>query len=291
MKTRFVFKGKSLTRFNGHFKSDEDCYEYISNIKWNSNTFVCKRCGNTHYCKGHLPFSRRCTRCKHDESPTAGTMFDKIKFPILTAFRIIFDICRLETGTSSAMLSEKYGIRQKTIWAFKRKMQLALNDQGINFLEGVVLISSFCINIRNKIEQDNNVLIAVEILPNGDVGKAYGCFIECISQQNIQKFFDLRISTKAKVYIIRDKEYNLSLPNYNIVNNDDNSLFNVCQAYILNVRSWLYGIHRHLSTKYLQGYLNEYFYRFNERNNKNIAFDKAIELMVCHQLKKTIDSQ
>ena len=79
--------------------------------------------------------------------------------------------------------------------------------------------------------------------------------------------------------------------NYNIVNNDDNSLFNVCQAYILNVRSWLYGIHRHLSTKYLQGYLNEYFYRFNERNNKNTAFDKAIELMVCHQLKKTIDSQ
>ena len=30
---------------------------------------------------------------------------------------------------SSSKLAEEYGIRQKTIWEFKRKMQLALNSQ------------------------------------------------------------------------------------------------------------------------------------------------------------------
>lgn len=292
MKKRFIFKGISLTKFNIHFKNDEDCYEYISNIKWDNNTFVCKRCGNTHHCKGNLPFSRRCTRCKHDESPTAGTMFDKIKFPILTAFHIIFDLCRLEKDTSSAILSKKYGIRQKTIWAFKRKIQLSLNSQGINFLEGVVFLSSFCVDTQNEFERIDNVLIAGEILPNGQVGRAYGYYMEHISQQNIQMFFDLHISAKAKVYTIKDNDYELYPPNYNIEKNDNHSVLDVIHAHILNVRSWLYGIHRRLSTKYLQGYLNEYYYRFNWRDNKNIAFDNAIMLMVYNQpIRDSIKTQ
>ena len=50
-----------------------------------------EKCGNTHYCKGRLPFSRRCTKCKYDENPTAGTMFDKCKFSIELAFHIAFN--------------------------------------------------------------------------------------------------------------------------------------------------------------------------------------------------------
>lgn len=92
MKPRDIFKGVNSIKFYNLFRSDEDCYQYISEIKWDGDSFVCKRCGNTHYCKGHLPYSRRCTRCKYDESPTSGTMFDKVKFSLLIAFHIAFKI-------------------------------------------------------------------------------------------------------------------------------------------------------------------------------------------------------
>ena len=80
MEQRDKFEGVNSIKFYNHFRTDEDCYKYLSGIKWDGDSFVCKKCGNTHYCKGHLPYSRRCTRCKYDESPTAGTMFDKVKF-------------------------------------------------------------------------------------------------------------------------------------------------------------------------------------------------------------------
>jgi hypothetical protein len=37
-----------------------------------------KKCSHTNYCIGRKPYSRRCTCCKYDESPTAGTIFDNI---------------------------------------------------------------------------------------------------------------------------------------------------------------------------------------------------------------------
>ena len=33
-----------------------------------------------------------CAMCKYDESPTAVTMFDKVKFSLLIAFHIVFKI-------------------------------------------------------------------------------------------------------------------------------------------------------------------------------------------------------
>ena len=107
---RAIFYGTSQDKFNKHFTNDDDCFKYLSEIKWKDDTFVCTRCGNTHYCKGHLPFSRRCTKCKHDESPTAGTVFDKLKFSLNTAFHIAFNLCTSENGVTSTVLS----IRIKT---------------------------------------------------------------------------------------------------------------------------------------------------------------------------------
>ena len=158
MKPRNIYKGISLARFNKSFQNDEDCYKYLAGIKWKGDSFVCKRCGNTHYCKGQLPFARRCTRCKHDESPTAGTIFNKIRISLLTAFRIIFDMCVSEKSISSSKQAE-----------------------DINFLNGTVLITDFYVVGRNNEQSENIVLVAMEVLNNGEIGKAYGLLLNCLS--------------------------------------------------------------------------------------------------------------
>ena len=140
---RAIFYGTSQDKFNKHFTSDDDCFKYLSEIKWKDDTFVCTRCGNTHYCKGHLPFSRRCTKCKHDESPTAGTVFDKLKFSLNTAFHIAFNLCTSENGVTSTALSIKYGLRQKTVWDFKRKIQHAMGYVEDKPLEGMIFVDTF----------------------------------------------------------------------------------------------------------------------------------------------------
>lgn len=283
MKPRIIYKGISLAKFNKSFQSDEDCYEYLADMKWEGDYFVCKRCGNTHYCKGLLPFARRCTRCKHDESPTAGTIFNKIRISLLSAFRIVFDMCISEKSMSSSKLAEEYGIRQKTIWEFKRKMQLVLNSQNHIFFNGMVIISDFYVIEQDSDQPKNIVLVAMELLANGEIGKAYGIFLDYFSSEQILSFFEKHISTDAKVYFSKERNYGQYVTNYHIETFEDNFLLTLSSTHITNLKNWLFGVHRHILPEYIQGYLDEYYFRFNRRNNKAKIFDEFMGLMMLHQ--------
>jgi len=114
-------KFKSLTIFEFHelFPDDEACLSYLDNLKWEDG-FVCPHCGNTKYCAGQKKHIRQCTKCNYLISPTAGTLFHKLKFPILKAFYIVYYVATSSKGIASTEFSRKLGLRQKTCWLFKR---------------------------------------------------------------------------------------------------------------------------------------------------------------------------
>lgn len=63
------------------FSDDDCCLEYLLMIK-SKLGYNCKKCGNKIFCVGKSKYSKRCTKCKYDESATARTMFDKVTFSI-----------------------------------------------------------------------------------------------------------------------------------------------------------------------------------------------------------------
>ncbi len=107
------------------FDSEEKCYEFLAELKW-SNGFACRRCGNSNWCQGKTSFSRRCTRCKTEESPAAGTIFHNCKFPISKAFYIAYNVCKGKEEISSYEFARRLSLRQMTCWNFKTKIQNAL---------------------------------------------------------------------------------------------------------------------------------------------------------------------
>ena len=119
MNVRNQFIGVNSIKFYNAFSSDDDCYRYLADVKWCDSGYQCRKCGHTKYYKGVKPYSRRCMKCKYDESPTAGTMFDKCKFPLQLAFHIVFKISTKKKGMSSLELSQEFELRQKTCWEFK----------------------------------------------------------------------------------------------------------------------------------------------------------------------------
>jgi hypothetical protein len=120
---------KELTtvELNELFKSDEKCLEFLSEIKW-SNGFVCRKCGNTNHCPGKTPYSKRCTKCKTDESATKGTIFHNCKFPVSKAFYIAFNVCKGKEDLSTYEFARRLSLRQMTCWNFKTKIQTALQE-------------------------------------------------------------------------------------------------------------------------------------------------------------------
>jgi hypothetical protein len=109
------------------FNSDEKCYEFLAELKW-SEGFTCRKCGNTNFCPGKTAHSRRCTRCKTEESSSAGTIFHNCKFPISKAFYIAYNVCKGKEDLSTYEFARRLSLRQMTCWNFKTKIQHALEQ-------------------------------------------------------------------------------------------------------------------------------------------------------------------
>ncbi len=116
-----------LKGFNARFSKDIDCLEFLANSKWEDG-YICKKCGNKNFCHGKTPFSRRCTKCKHEESASAHTMFHGCKIPLRKAFEIAYLVCQ-EPDISTYALSQKLGKRQMTCWKFKKKVLACIQNE------------------------------------------------------------------------------------------------------------------------------------------------------------------
>ena len=120
-----INKELSKTRLNELFTSDEKCFEFLAEVKWEEG-FECRRCGNNNFCPGKTPYSRRCTKCKTEESATAGTIFHNCKFPIHKAFYIAYNVCKGKEDLSTYEYARRLSLRQMTCWNFKNKIRHAI---------------------------------------------------------------------------------------------------------------------------------------------------------------------
>jgi hypothetical protein len=110
------------------FDNEDKCLEFLAGEKWRSG-FVCRHCGHSNYCKGKKPFSRRCTRCKREESATAHTIFHGCKIPLTDAFKMAYSVCQ-SPDISTYNLSRLFDIRQMTCWKFKKKIMECIEKKG-----------------------------------------------------------------------------------------------------------------------------------------------------------------
>jgi hypothetical protein len=109
------------------FNNDDKCLAFLADLKWNQG-FICRKCGNTNSCPGKTPHSRRCTKCKSEESATTGTIFHNCKFSISKAFYIAYNVCKGKEDVSTYEFARRLSLRQMTCWNFKVKIQHALQQ-------------------------------------------------------------------------------------------------------------------------------------------------------------------
>lgn len=127
-----IFKEDISPEFaNELFNDKEKTLEFIAGVKWKDG-FVCRKCGNTNYCEGKSSASRRCTRCKTEESATAHTLFHNIKFPINKAFYIAYNVCVADKEISSYNYSNILGLNQMTCWKFRKRIKECIIKNSSN---------------------------------------------------------------------------------------------------------------------------------------------------------------
>jgi transposase-like protein len=282
------YQNLSLFEFQQTFKDGESCMVHLAKIKWPEG-YKCGKCDNTKYCKGKLAQSRQCTKCGYQETPTSGTLFHKIKFPLLKAFYIVYFMSTNKKGITSTELSRKLALRQKTCWSFRKKVTRAMASSQKYPLIGSVEVDEMVIGqqeegVRGR--QNNKkklVVVAIEKKAKG-ISRMYAKVIKNASNKELGPFFKNHISPRAKVKTDGWSGYSPLKGDYpyleQALSGKKGDNFTDMHRCIMMFKGWLRGMHH--SVEYLQDYLDEYTYRFNRNFMDGAIFDNLLTRVVQH---------
>ncbi len=119
-KERLLNKELTFEEFQNIFSGEDELLEILSEYKWGEG-FECSKCTNRNFSQGIAAYSRRCTKCGYQESPTTNTLFHNIKFPLEKAFYLFYESMN-KNQYSLSELSEMLVLRKSTVWSFKKKI-------------------------------------------------------------------------------------------------------------------------------------------------------------------------
>jgi len=282
------FKDTSLLKFVDYFNSDETCLAYLKKYK-HAGEYQCHRCGHPHFWEGKKS-SRVCKSCRYSESITANTLFHKLKFSLRKAFHMLFEMSTTTKSVSSIIMAQKYEITQKTAWLFMSKVRKAMASSTHHPLTGVCEVDESMMGgkrsgkVGRGASNKKKVVIAIE--KQGEIGvkRMYAMQISAFSTQELSKIFTKHLSDKATIntdlwrgYLPLKKKYTLVQQKSKPTEN-----FQLMHRCIQQLKGWIRGVHHSVSSTHLQGYLDEYCFRFNRHLFKNSIFDLLVQRMIAH---------
>ncbi|MCO6483032.1 MAG: IS1595 family transposase [Flavobacteriales bacterium] len=280
------FKSLSIFEFQELFPDDAACLAHLARMKW-GNGFACRKCGHGRYCAAQKPFNRQCTSCHYTESPTAGTLFHKVKFPLVKAFWIIYYLSTSKKGMSSTELSRKLELRQKTCWGFKHKVMTAMRSSGKHPLEGVVEVDEAFVGGQEQARGRGNkkkrlVVFAIERKGRG-VSRLYGKVIPRASSKHLGEFMDAVVDKRARVRTDGWTGYMPLKGRFKALVQEPcqpkGANFKEMHRIIMGFKGWLRGVHH--QAVHLQAYIDEYCFRFNRSFMHEGAFQNLLDRMVA----------
>jgi len=282
-----IFNGQNLLEFAERFKTDENCKEYLSEVKW-SKGYECRKCGNKSY-QIRKDHSRTCNKCSDTESPTANTIFHRVRFGVRTAFFICFEMATTTKSLSATQMGVRYGVTEKTARLFMLKVREAMVSSMNHPMDGNVQVDEFVLGgyEEGKIGRSYNskkkkVVTAVQLTEKGKVRRMYAMKIEDFSAESLQYIFVNHISREAKVTTDKWKGYRPIGKAYDITQIESNNglNFKALHTMIHQIKSWIRTTYSWVSDFNINRYFNEFCFRINRSQNKNTIFNNLITRMV-----------
>jgi len=149
------FKNDNIIEFFNTFKTDKDCLEYIASIKWKDG-FKCSKCNHANFTIRELNFARVCNFCYRIESPTANTLFHKVKFGTRKAFGIIYEMSAASKELSSSQIAKRYSISRPTASLFANKVHKAMKENELFSIFEIIFVNESVYTDLEDLKQGMN---------------------------------------------------------------------------------------------------------------------------------------
>jgi len=279
-----------LIEFTDRFKTDQDCRDYLAEIKWKDGVFHCRKCGHE-ACQIRKCGARTCNKCSDTESPTAGTLFHKVKFGLRNAFCICFEMSTSTKSLSANYLSSRYKISRSAAGYFMHKAREGMKSSESHLMDGEVYVDEFVVGGkeegkpgRSYDSRKKKAVCAVQLTSEGRVKRMYIKKIVDFSSKSLLEIFEHHVSKEARVVTDEWKGY---LPiakkhGYNVKQTPSGGGLNFKALHIMihQVKSWIRTIYSWVSPKHIHRYFSEFCYRVNRSQMKETIFHNLTKRMV-----------
>ncbi len=291
--------------------TEKQARRYWEKVLW-PNGPICPHCGNekkSYLLKGKStrPGIYNCAVCKRQFTVTIGTVMEDTHLPLRTWLMGFSLMQSAKKGISALQLQRDLNIGSyKTAWRMLRLIRETMGNvkHGKTF-EAIVEIDETYIggkprksnrkddrdkhNKRGRgtkkspiigiVDREKKKVYAKVSLPNKEGKKLSGNQILGILNQVCKKKSTIITDEFSGYNILRKTEYIHLVIDHTKGFVDDFVHTNNVESFWAILKRGVYGIYHHVSVKYLQAYVNEFCFRFNNKDNEDM-FDLMLSQAV-----------
>jgi transposase-like protein len=278
----------NLVNLIEHYGNDTKCREYLEALRW-TDGIKCPRCGSDKISHIEKRDQYDCDQCRYQFSVTAGTIFHDSHLPIWKWFLAVYLMTESKKGMSANQLKRSLAVSYKTAWYLCHRVRKAMQEATDKpKLDGIVEVDETFVGGRYDKRRKRGPW---EKQPVMGLLQRNGSFeartIPTTGKRVLIGIINDRIDKKAtimtdeyKAYKSLDKDFKHESVNHRKEewargNVHTNSIEN---AWSLFKRS-IVGSYHQISTKHMDAYLDEFEWRFNNRDNKYLFRDTLIKLL------------
>jgi len=288
MRTKRTVQGypqfpRTLGEFQRKFSTEKSCIDYLIAVRWPEG-FICPWCG--HKSAWRVGIRRfRCSSCKKNVWVTAGSVIQDSHIPVRYWFWAAYIMSTLTPGISALQLQRQLGIGSyRTALNLCRRLRKSMVNPMREPLAGTIEVDDTYIGgpgegKRGRGSEDKiPVIIAVE--SRGDhTGRVRLGVIPDVTKNSLHSFICRNISKGSQIntdgwdgYLGLEAHGYIHNPNVQGTAKNAGKVLPWVHRVAGNLKTWIRGTHHGVDTEYLQGYLDEFTFRYNRRRYREHAF-------------------
>ena len=275
-----------LLELEKKFSTQRKCEKFLQLKRWPGGA-MCPRCGtNQPYYTRSLK-KWECRKCRYQFSVTSGTIFHRSRTPLKKWFIAIWLICNSKKGVSAKQLQRTIGVTYKTAWRMGMQIRKSMRP-GMGFedkLCGIVEADDVYIGGKKSGGKRGRGAPGKEIVVGFKErgGNVAAQVVQNLKSETLAPLLDAFVSVGAELLVTDElKSYKKAAGKRKHATICHSKTFVNGNVHTMGMENFwslfkraIIGVYHRVSAKYLQAYLDEFVFRFNQRHNEAI-FDMVL---------------
>jgi len=276
----------TINHFNKDFPDDDSCLDWLKNYLYPKGVF-CEKCQKItkHYkVRGRTAYA--CDLCGNHIYPMAGTIFEKSVTALRLWFYAIYLMSATRCGISAKQIQRETGVTYKTAWRMFRQIRSLLQSDN-KPSSGEFEIDDTYIGGKRPGKRGRGAEGKTTVL--GMVqrkGKVKALKTADLKRSTVYPLIKASIKPNSKVYTDEFHTYDslktLGYAHHSVNHSlemwvEGDAHTNAIEGFWSLLKRGINGVYHAVSQKHLQGYINEYSFRYNHRGDNKPMFKTILE--------------